>query len=234
MDVTRFTLLVLAGSLVAVPVLAQPYLPLAVGNHWSYQGIGGKHEQQTITGTTMILGRDVYVKSTTESSSNSGLENYWSTEPDGDVFLHGFYRNIEAFGVVYDPPLRMVDAPLAMGKSWTTHAAIFYLPGMTPGESFDFTESVLEGAKKLTVPAGTFAAFGIGQTLAPPAARTLAGSPLALDGSVQAISAQASEWYSAGVGEVQFQADDLYQLSSYDFPTPVASTTWGKLKHWYR
>jgi hypothetical protein len=213
---------------------AQSYLPLTVGNRWTYQGVNGLHEVQVITGTTTVLGRTFYVKSYLESSSNSGLENYWSEEADGDVLLGGFLINgVDTGGVIYDPPLRMLDAPLALGKTWTTRSAVYFLPAMNPGGTFDFTFTVFEDTT-LSVPAGRFRALGIGQSPMLAMLNVAPHASLSLDGTLQTASGSPSDWYAAGVGVVQYDTDDRYQLVESALPTPVAVTSWGKLKRLYR
>ena len=44
----------------------------------------------------------------------------------------------------------------------------------------------------------------------------------------------AIRWWSDGVGRVQYQSSDLYQLTSYDMPTPTFHTTWGAVKRLYQ
>jgi hypothetical protein len=45
-----------------------------------------------------------------------------------------------------------------------------------------------------------------------------------------------SDWFSAGVGFVQYQygLDDPLQLTAFDMPTPVATVSWGRIKGQYR
>lgn len=213
---------------------AQSYLPLALGNRWTYQGVNGLHDVQVITGATTIQGRTVSVKSYLESSSNTGLENYWSEELDGDLLVSGFFINgVDPWGVVYDPPLLVLDAPLALGKTWTTRSTVYRLPDMTSLGTFDFTLAVFEDTT-LVVPAGTFRAFGIGQSPMLAMAAIAPRAFFSLDGALQASSGSPSDWYAAGVGVVQYDADDLYQLAGSELPTPVAATSWGKLKRLYR
>lgn len=211
---------------------AETWLPLDIGNRWSYQGVAGGHEVTSITGTTVLRDRMVYVRSYLESPQNAGLENYWSVEPDGDVFLHGFMRRVENFGVAYEPPLRMLDAPLSLGRAWTTTSTVYYLPDMSLNGSYDFSFQVMEDGV-LSLPAGTFDAMGIGQTAAPPLGRTGIAGQLAPDGARRSTALTAQEWYAQGVGEVQYATDDLYQLAVADLPTPVVATSWGRIKRLY-
>jgi hypothetical protein len=221
---------------VAPAVRAQAYLPLTAGTTWVYQGTAGAHETQTVTGITTLLGHDYAVITYSNSTSNTGLENYWSTNAEGDVFLAGFNRALDNFGVVYDPPLLYVDAPLALGKTWSSSTTPYFLPGMTPQGPFTLGRAVYEETG-LDVPAGHFATFGIGQYLVTgPALRlpAIAAGQLALDGTLVSPTGAANEWFAAGVGQVQYVVDDRYQLVSLGIPTPVAASTWGRVKAAYR
>ncbi len=219
---------------VALPARAGTYLPLEVGNQWDYVGARGGTERTTISGTFERAGRTVYQVRYGEGGSNSGLSNFWTTEADGDVLLWGFNRELEGFGWYYDPPLRLVDAPLAVGKRWSqTSRLIAVDSGEVIGEltiGFEVYE-----AGPLELPAGSFDAFGVGQFL-PPAWSVMTGGLHGLSGRASAgpAASQAVDWWSEDVGDVQFRADDLYQLRSFSFPTPVLVTSWGAVKTAYR
>lgn len=214
---------------------AQSYMPLAVGNHWSYATPSGAHDDQLVTGTKTILGRSVYVITYGAGGVNAGLENYWIPQLEGGVYLCGFWHEGDQFGILYDPPILFVNAPLELGKAWAISFRTWRLPGMIDDGPLDLGLEVMEEAD-LALPAGTLHSFGIGQTL-PPTIRTPAGSLRTLDGKVPTTqSSMASDWFSAGVGYVQYQygENDPFQLTSFDVPTPVAVTTWGRLKGRYR
>jgi hypothetical protein len=223
-------LTVTIALLIPAGAVAEQYLPLSIGNQWSYQGVAGLSERQVVTGTRTVWGTETYVISRLESSSNEGLENYWTTGADGDVNLWGFYRSLDGWGVLYDPAIRWVDAPLYVGKVWSTTVDWYRLPEMTLGGTFtivmsDWEESIL------VVPAGSFPVAGIGEGPydGPREGFTLAG--LAIPASPLR---EAAEWYGLSVGLVQYQADDLYQLVSFEVPTPVVESTWSKVKALYR
>jgi hypothetical protein len=217
----------------AIPSHAQSYLPLAVGNRWTYDGVSG-HEVRVITGTATVRGRAMFVMSFEESAGNEGLDNYWLIEPDGDVLLGGFFRNVEHWGLAYDPPVRMVNVPLSVGAIWTTPVSYYTLPDTTLGGTFDITMEVF-GDSVLTVPAGTFSAFGIGQSPQGGAPAVIVRGAFELDGTVQVAGGSAQDWYSDGVGDVQFGfGGDQFKLTSYAFPTPTSALSWGRLKRLYR
>jgi hypothetical protein len=223
----------------ALPVLAgvlPPMLPLEIGNHWEYQSLGGDHQVETITGTATVLGRAVFVKHYAEGL-NAGLENWWRIGPGGDVQLAGFDRH-DGFSLGYDPPLTFCGASPVLGDLWPTHVVAYDMATMAVYAEFDITFSALEDVS-LSVPAGTFPSIGVGQVLAKAANPVLALRGLALDGrqlktTPNTIASDATDWFSAGVGEVQYRSGDTYLLVSYGYPTPTLTTSWGALKRTYR
>ena len=79
--------------LIAVVILpyacsAEEYLPLQIGNRWEYTSSEGD-ETKEVTWTFGLWGEEVYVISHPESVHNLGLENYWTTSIEGDVFVGG-------------------------------------------------------------------------------------------------------------------------------------------------
>src|SRR5262245_22983282 len=138
------------------------YLPLHIGNQWNYDGGPGVEQVVRITGTRMIQGSETFVLTHTGNPVNLGLENYWTTGAEGDVLLWGFFRSNDNFGVLYYPPIPLVDEPLSQGKTWSHTANLTRLPDMMDLGPFTFDFEVYSEAP-LSVPAGVFHAFGIGQ-----------------------------------------------------------------------
>ena len=106
---------------------------------------------------------------------------------------------------------------------------------MTDDGPLDLGFEVMEEAD-IALPAETLHSFGIGQTL-PPTIRTPTGSLRTLEGKVPTTQGSiASDWFSAGVGYVQYLygENDPFQLTAFDMPTPVAVTSWGQVKDRYR
>jgi hypothetical protein len=60
--------------------------------------------------------------------------------------------------------------------------------------------------------------------------RTLAHAPAAV-GQPQP---QAANWLAEGTGFVQFLFVDLFQLVNVEGPTPVARSSWARVKRLYR
>lgn len=215
-----------AGCMASTIALAAEYLPLDLGVTRQYVGDEGGAETLVVTGTRTLFGTEVKVISYQNSTVNEGLENYWTTAPDGDVLLWGFYRNVEEFGRVYQPPVRMVDAPLSVGRQWATTFAIYTFPGyVVQGTATYPLEVYTEGP--VSVPAGTYSAYGIGLGNPPLlAGHTITGE--VVTGDIR--EDVATDWWSDGVGRVQYDLDRRYQLLSADPPTPTTGISWGRVK----
>jgi len=217
--------------LIAGPVAGQEYLPLETGNFWSYIADGGGKEMRVVVDQVPIFQGTPYEIEYTISDDNQGLINYWTSGPDGDVLLWGFLR--DGWGRLYQPPISMVDAPLAVGDSWTTTVDIYTLPDTIFMETVDFTLLVQE-APELTVPAGVFPTFGIG-FLDPFATTQSTGrytpwGEFMADKDIGMLS-----WYSLDVGIVQDDLGRRYKLETYtDHPVATVVSTWGAVKALYR
>ena len=210
---------------------AESYFPLQLGNTWHYSSEKDGAEVQSISRTDVVHGRDVFVNSFVASKLNLGLDQYWFEGPDGDLFLVGFYRKLDGFGRLYDPPLLWLDAPLALGREWTSSSDVISLPDMTVLGTIQIGQRVYE-AGPITVPAGTFEAFGVGQLIPrTDPMETLASTRL--DGTRPTAGTNASEWYAVGVGEIQY-GFGAFQLTAYEVPTEALASTWGRVKRAYR
>jgi hypothetical protein len=230
--VVRVSLAILTCALVTQPALADPdYLPLQVGNTWSYEGSGGYAETMTVIGTTEVLGEVVSVIDYSASTSNEPLENYWTRASDGDVMLWGFFRDEEGgWGLAYDPPIRWVDVPAVVGATWACTTQVYALPGEIPEGEMVLEYTVWWGGV-LSPPAGSFQAIGIGFADPWELGTKLRG--YAPDGRVLGARSEPSRWLSDGVGLVQYDYDALYELVSFG-TTPVDVATWARVKLLYR
>ncbi|MGH3056242.1 MAG: hypothetical protein ACRDL7_14815, partial [Gaiellaceae bacterium] len=185
----------------SAPAAPPPMMPLEIGNQWDYVGASGGHQVETITGTQLILGRTVFVKSYTVGP-DAGLENYWLTNTGGDVLLAGFNNPSGGFALAYDPPITFCGGAPSLGDVWATHVTAYNLSDMSVYGVFDITFSALEDVS-LSVPAGSFPCIGVGQVAPGPttvlAVRDLRG--LTLDGrpvtaTLIASTTSATDWYS--------------------------------------
>lgn len=226
----RLNVLALALILLwpVLPLQAAEYLPLDLGNFWNYSTVDGAVERIQISEETTVLGRDVFVIEFIESEENQGLKSFWSTGPDNDTYLHGFWRQ-SGWGLAYDPPILYLDAPLDLGKTWTTHFDAYSLPDTTYDTSWDATLEVSE-AGIYEVGAGSFPGFGIQEV-----GETRERSAYALDGRLQKNPGRGADaWYSEGVGEIQYDRGPLFTLDSYSGTVASDTETWDGIKALFR
>ena len=216
---------------------AADWMPLAIGTRWEYRGLGGGSEVQSITGERTLHGRLVATRFYDEGL-NAGLENYWLLDADGSVLLAGFLRP-EGFGLIYEPPIRYLPVPPVVGPQpairVTAHDFLTDAVVSTWDIHFDIVEDVV-----LALPAGPFHAFGVVEMSTPVGPGLASSRAFALDGRTLAsmppslAQPQPSDWFSEGVGVVQFRFSDLFQLVRVEGPTPVARSSWSEVKRIYR
>lgn len=228
----------LALSLCAGASPAASWMPLTIGNTWEYQGDAGGHQVETITGFSAVRGRGVAVKHYAEGA-DAGLENYWLLAADGSVLLAGFYSPAAGFGYAYEPPIRFLPVPPVVGQQplqlVTVHDIVTDAVVSTPTLRYDVTEATL-----LTLPAGTFSTFGVGQMYTLPGPGADSGVRMTLDGRIVRTPSKSiyywvtSDWFAEGTGIVQYDTGELFQLVAFDHPTPTAQSSWGALKRLYR
>lgn len=228
----KVILTVIAGLLAATACSAQPYLPLATGNFWTYRLDYGPLETRVVGEPVQFQGRTAYPLAYVVSPANEGLVNYWSEAPGGGVLLHGFTR--PTLGVWYEPPLLWVDGMLAVGQTWTQESDFYILPSGAWYGRWEFGAEVLAQETR-TVPAGDFACFGL---------RDFAnGPPKAMFGGAYDLCGQAvagkdglvDYWVARDVGIVEEKVDATYQLEAW-FGPPVAASalSWGAVKALFR
>jgi len=227
-----FAVIVAVAVTIPAVALGDPvYLPLSDGCTWSYAGPSGETETMTVVGAGQVMGATVQIIDYGPSTHNDPLQNYWTSGVDGDIFLWGFFRDEDrGWGLAYQPPLLLVDGPLFVGKTWACTTLVYSLPDEVPAGPaiYEFTVT-WEGM--LSVPAGEFPSIAIGfaDPLDPPALR----SGFGLDGRATDSRVDPDRWYSDGVGEVQYDAETLYQLVSFGI-TPVQGQSWTRIKQLYR
>ena len=214
----------------ASPLYADEYLPLEIGNYWSYLSEGSLVETRVVSEQVTMFDQDVFAIDYTESPHNQGLRNFWTSGDDGDVFLHGFENGL---GLYYDPPITIVDAPLYLGKTWTSTVDVYTLPDTAYYSTWDIKFSVLEEGL-YQVGAGSFPGFGLGNPEPTSGSRQLKG--YSFDGQILGASkSEADHWYSNGIGEIQYDTDELYYLESHSGgTTPTASLAWDGVKALFR
>ena len=216
----KFLILFVLVVMLSAPVTAQDYQPLAPGNFWSYRLDDGSQELRVVGEMVPMFGTMVYPIAYQISNANPTLVNYWSTGPDGDLLLWGWSRG--PFGYLYQPPITAVDSPLSLGKTWTnSDVQLYALPDTLPHLVMDFDYQVLENTL-LTVPAGAFDSFGVGDP-PPPKSILFDGRFNLLGEAVGLKTGEDVRWYAADVGVVEEYMDAVYQLETYT-DHPISST----------
>jgi hypothetical protein len=218
--------------------LSYDYFPLGIGSQWEYYSTYFGEQSVSILGEEIVLGVTTRVRSQVDPEQS--FENYWTVDSSGDVFLHGAVNFTYPMEVAYWPPLKMVEAPLFVGRAWVTIGVRCYNLDGTPWdqEPIDYPLRVYtEGV--LTVPAGDFYCYGVGYDTG--SGPLLVGRQGTFDvlgrrvGASQLAGDNSTEWYSDGVGVVQSCdfTDRQYasRLVSYHLvPVSTQATTWGRLK----
>ena len=236
-DAAAMIALVIALGFSATPSSAYDYHPLDPGRQWYYESDLGETELMTIAGERVVLGALTTVRR--EELTAQTVENFWTVDGDGHLFLHGAVNYTYSFELAYLPPIRMVDAPLELDKSWTTPGIHLYdLQGVFQGSIFDYSLNVFtEGL--VTVPAGEFYAYGVGELIAVPLLRSSSGECFDLLGRripapPSAETDHPQVWYVDGLGVVKMDPlgyePEAFKLHWWTGPTPVEPGSWGSIK----
>ena len=224
-----FLLLLIVSLSMPSGLRADTWLPLEDGRSWSYGGLSGS-EVQTVEGTVIILGRSTKSIVYSPSTHNEGLRYYWSVNAEGDVLLHGTSQS--ETGSAFVPPIVMLDVPLWLGKTWSQTIDVYDLPDEEHVASFEIRLGVVEEGL-ITVPAGSFPAFGIRADSPEPSA---SGSGPMFPGDGPSASGSrggpANWYYAEGVGVVRYVGHGgPYDLLS---TTAVEIGSWASIKSLYR
>jgi len=222
------------------------YQPLDVGSVWQYTDDLDDIRTDTVVGHRAILGVETVVLQSVFVAPDEApqvSETFWTTNGEGDLFLHGGVNYAHQSETAYSPPVLVLDAPLESGKSWVTQGIQPYdLDGNPLGWGpFDYGYMVYS-VGNVTVPAGTFYAYGVGFYLgrALPCGRdelahdVLVG--LARSGT-DSVFREATDWYAEEVGLVQrasqMSPERTMRLTAWQ-PSPVRDVGWGRIKALFR
>jgi hypothetical protein len=222
----RSTVIVLAGLLVAGRVCAQDYFPLTDGATWMYESAdGASTDLVVVDGMAPVIGGVAVVRHSVYSGADAQeVFNFWTRDAAGRVLLHGAY-NPSGFVAYYDPPIVWLDVPpLNVGDQWCSE---FYwhdsVSDPAPAGPYTICYTVT-GAETITVPAGTFAAIGVDETL-------LLRGGYNLLGERATGAARTADWYAENVGQIRFSLGwTVYDLLEYNHSVGVDTTTWSEVK----
>ncbi len=222
---------------------AENYFPLEPDWSWVYAQPGGLDfwtislDGQEIVGgvPTTALREDIPPTSTPAQV----VRNFWTRDVEGAVRLHGAQNVTDGVSFTYEPPLLMVQPPLHLGDFWTTTLYVRFSDDPDPLGPYDLTYAV-EAEADVTVPAGVFHGWGIGQPLVlPPGAKAalatghdLLGRRLGAAGAKRIVN----DWFALEIGRVQFHFGDgaPWTLVDYSSPVPNDASSWGAVKNLYR
>lgn len=232
---TRLAWLAAALLLIQPAAADAPYFPLTQSFVWDYVGPKGASLHTQVDGTQSVLGEVTTVRRSyaITAEGNDSFENYW-TDDGEDVWLNGARSYLGGFTIAYEPPIRWIDAPLFVGKTWSTEVRSYLndLEGTgTPGEPFTYGLEVV-ASEVITVPAGTFAAYGIAAVAPTPRSgwdafgrRTNAGR-----------GEQWVDWYAVGVGSIRHIGSYItpFDLVSYGLPVPIEVVSWSNVKAFFQ
>lgn len=225
---------------------AQTWFPLDLGIYWEYFDPVfvntvrvDNRDLETVRGRAVV--RRVSV---VDEIATTEFWNYWSTDTEGRLFLHGFVRPNESLTIGYEPPILWVDPNVTDGGTWTSTVQIVDLVTEQVYGALTFDGRRI-GLEALEVPAGRFEALFITldevQVPASPA-RVLADfTPTGARRDVRLgrdpIEASILQWYVDGVGLVQearaVETVVIRTLLRSNVPSPAGTSSWSELKQGY-
>lgn len=139
------------------------YFPLAEGVVYEYEYSISQPSGWYLTGTyatyfsgTADIGGTITRVLHRAGGVDDGVRIFWSETAEGDKLGHG--GSIQGTLVTYSPPILMIDAPLYVGKTWEVDSQDS--DGLATHFHFEVTAQ-----GEVAVPAGTFEAFTIRETV---------------------------------------------------------------------
>jgi hypothetical protein len=228
----------LAGAAAAQP---PDYFPLTPGLLWEYESAQGSTWTILAGGVQEVLGVPTRILEETISIPELQLvQNFWTVDAQGLVFLHGAVNLTHPFVAAYQPPIQWLDAPLTVGASWgTTFDYYDNLAGGTPIGAGTVVFYCNDEAD-LTVPAGVFHAFEVGEIVPPPPIMVRDGQVFDARGywlgkANKEEGRDEGRWYNDGTGLVQQDyLGEMFQLTSWNGPVAAQGASWGQVKSLYR
>jgi hypothetical protein len=234
----------LLAILIAYPISGRThdYHPLTVGNQRYYESDLGETQLMTIIGEATILGAATRVRR--QDMVADLFENFWTSDSAGNLYLHGARNLLDHVEWGFLPPVRIVDAPLELGKAWVTEGVQIYdLDGTPWGDPpIDHRLRVyFEG--NVGVPAGEFYSFGVGWDVGVVLLESPTGEVYDVFGrhvsaGEELTQADITDWYSDGIGLVQHTVwaagQHPLELQWWSSPVSTRSSSWGRIKQLFR
>ncbi len=234
---TLLSRILIALVLLSTLAVAGTYLPLEEGNRWAYSGdIVGPDIKEIASGPDPQF-YNSYPVLYDVSDHSLGLKNYWSTNDEGDVFLHGFARLSPRVSRFYEPPLKVVDGPLFPGKTWTSTVTVYEVPG-GPAVGFFNVEYTVTEPDLVLINGQEYEAHGILEAQVLSAAGV--GSEWTTDGRPFDLAKEndviVPHWWVENIGEVRYRSIGIFELIDFFIHGIVANddVSWSDLKQNYR
>lgn len=92
------------------------YIPLKLGNSWTYRSSWGIVSSTTITGTKVMSNSLTYFEATYHSNFGSDKKDYYRAAANGDIYC--WYSNV--FNELLSDEILLIPANPVVGKGWTT------------------------------------------------------------------------------------------------------------------
>lgn len=219
--------LVLAAAATAT---AGTFLPLTDNARWTYRNDAG--QAMTITTTGYAVVRGIPCVELRWALPDQAFRNYWTSDRDGRVYLHGAINEDGGFEASYSTPIHWLPAASASARCWSTHTRMFttLFGESNTGYALDL-EFCVVGECVVSTPAGDFDSIAVSvdsQIMPTSEAAGYDAFGRRLGNSGRALG---EEWFSLDVGMVR---DDEWELVSYEEITANQDLAWGAVKALYR
>ena len=176
------------------------------------------------SGTADIRGTTTHVR-----RFDDGLHQFWSETLEGDKYLHGTAFRLEP-PLLFSPPILWIDEPLDVGKIWEVDSV--------DSDSLAFhIRFEVTAFGDVMVPAGTFEAFTIRQTVEYPEGggvdkvRRLIHAIWASSATAQQVS---DRIYAEGIGQIVWVYGSRTDRLLSRRTVAVEPSTWSRIRMLYR
>jgi len=220
--------------IIASLVAAQPpdYQPLSPGWSWTYITDEGGYLTKHVADHLEVHGHFTTVIQCVELAPYPQVyQNYWTKDPDGNVYLHGAW-NEDGFLWTYEPPILLVSPPLYPGRNWSSTSRFYRsYDNSSPDTLLTLTYEVI-ARSDVTVPAGVFKSANVVSVIPQPSCARHGNAYDLLGRCLPAGRAyENGEWVSDGIGRIK---DAAWELEEFTAPLPAEFSSWGDVKLLFR
>ncbi len=205
---------------------AVDHLPFTEGIVYEYERIPQNLGTYTVyfSGTADIEGTTTHVQ-----RFDDGQQLFWSETPEGDKLVHGTAFR-DGMPLTFSPPILEIDEPLEVGKIWEVDSVD------SDSLAFHIRYEVM-ALGGVTVPAGTFEAFTIRETVEYPeggGVDKIRRLVAAIWGSSEIMQQVSDRSYADGIGKILdvfgSRTDRLRSLRT----VAIQPATWTRIRMLYR